>query len=124
LKRDDAVLPNHTKVSEFLGAKGTSTPEAVYARSSIVTVKSVEGYMKIGRRIKKDEIPYKWVKARNVTINKKRLEEAAKELEIEGEGEDREGQPLYGEDQTEWYIAEPIVDVRASPESLLSFKSL
>lgn len=69
--------------------------------------------MKIGRRVRPNEIPMKWVKARTVTIAKKRLEEAAKEFEVEGE--EREGQPLYGEEQTEMYIAEPIIDVsRAS----------
>lgn len=80
--------------------------------------------MKVGRRIKKDEIPYKWVKARNVTINKKRLEEAAKEFEIEGQEDEREGQPLYGENQTELYIAEPIVDVSSSTSSLFPFPTL
>lgn len=68
--------------------------------------------------MKDNEIPMKWVKARSVTIGKKRAEEAAKELDIEGE-DDRAGQPLYSEEQTELYVAQPIVDVRSFLSLLL-----
>lgn len=109
IKRDEAILPDREKVSDFTGTKGTGPLEPIYLRADIVTVKSKENYMKVGRRIQQNVIPYKFVKSRAVTIRRKRAEAAAEE-----EGIEREGQAMYGEDQTELWIADPIVDVSFS----------
>lgn len=83
--------------------KGT---EAVYPRSSVVTVKSRENYWRVGRIVRDSEIPMKWVKARTITINKKRAENLARM-----DGEVPEEQPLFAEDQTQLYVPPPVVDV-------------
>lgn len=73
--------------------------------------------MKVGLRIKENEIPLKWGKARNVTINRKRAQAAR-----EADGLEAEGKPLYSENQTELWISEPIVDV-SHPTRSLSWKN-
>lgn len=100
LKRDEAILPDSKQLGHFRGT------EVVYSASSIVNVKSVENYYRVGYVVREDEVPMKWVKKRSVTINKKREEAAAL---YDGQQEAMEG--LYAESQTEIYVPPPIVDV-------------
>lgn len=101
LHRDEMIRPGTKQLGLF---KGT---EAVFPRSAVVTVKSKENYWRVGRVVKDNEIPMKWVKARTVTINKKRAENLARM-----EGEAQEEQPLYAQDQTVLYMPPPVIDVR------------
>lgn len=103
LHRDEMIRPHTKQLGLF---KGT---EAVFPRSAVVTVKSKENYWRVGRVIRDNVIPMKWVKARTVTINKKRAENLAM---MDGEAPDE--QPLYAEEQTELYVPPPVVDVSGS----------
>lgn len=98
LKREEAIRPGSKRLGTFKGE------EAVYARSSVVQLKSAENWWRIGRVVKDDnEIPMKWVKQRNVTINKRREEEARRY-----EGQEPSQQPLYAEEQTKLFKPPPI----------------
>ncbi|KAK4051528.1 hypothetical protein OIV83_002668 [Microbotryomycetes sp. JL201] len=97
LLRDEMLRPGTKPLGLF---KGT---EPVYPRSAVVTVKSEENYWRIGRIIKPNEIPFKWVKARTVTINKKRAEAMA-----QMEGEEAQQQALYAYEQTALYKPPPV----------------
>lgn len=54
--------------------------------------------------------PLKRVKARATTIERKRMLEVAK-----ADGQEEELQGLYAKWQTELYVPEPVIDVRALP---------
>lgn len=99
LHRDEALLPTARKLGTFRGS------ELVYPRSSVVQLKSTENYWRIGRIIKDGEIPMKFVKQRNVTINRKRVEELQK-----ADGGEVSQQPLFAWDQTELYVPKAVVD--------------
>ncbi|KAI5479522.1 hypothetical protein MNV49_003464 [Pseudohyphozyma bogoriensis] len=99
LKATETLLPNAKKLGTFRGA------DAVYARSSVVTVKSQEQYWKVGRVIKDGAEPMKEVKRRTNTINRKRAEEMLK-----FDGGEVDLQPLYAEFQTEVYLPPPVID--------------
>ncbi|KAI8984789.1 hypothetical protein BDF20DRAFT_817140 [Mycotypha africana] len=78
--------------------------EAIYPRQNVKTVRTAEAFYKIGRVIMEREQPVKMVKARAVTMEKKRLKEQAKQT-----GEDLLV-ACYGEWQTEPYKAPPVKD--------------
>lgn len=103
LHRDETIRPNTKPVGTFRGT------EVVYPRSAVVALKSTENYWREGRVVKDGEEPMKWVKQRNVTINRKRVEEAALL-----EGADPMEQGLYAAYQTQVYVPPPVKDVRFS----------
>ena len=105
LKQNEVIDPEAVKITELAGIKGAPA-EPIFRRAAVLTVKGYENYLRMGRRIKPNEIPLKFVKSRNVTINKKRAAEA-----LAAEGQAPVEQPLYSWAQTELYIADPIVDV-------------
>lgn len=85
--------------------------EPVYRRANVVSCKTAENWMRLGRKIKFREEPLKWVKQRAVTLDRRR----AQELAIQ-EGHEPLQQGLYAEWQTEVYRPPPIKDV--SPPQL------
>lgn len=80
--------------------------EPVYRRANVVSCKTAENWMRIGRKIRPREEPLKWVKQRAVTLDRRR----AQELAIQ-EGHEPLQQGLYAEWQTEVYRPPPIKDV-------------
>ena len=66
--------------------------------------------MREGRIISMGQQPLKRVKARATTIERKRMLEMAK---TDDQEEDQQG--LYAKWQTEPYVPEPVIDVRALP---------
>ena len=107
LKRDEVIYPL-TELGKFRG-------EPVYARSSVITLKTAENWMRQGRKVKEGCQPMKWVKQRAVTINKKRAIEVAMGGDEEGAGSEKDVmQGLYSQSQTELYRADPVVDVSFS----------
>jgi hypothetical protein len=100
LHRDEVIRPGAKKLGLFKAI------EPVYARSSVVELKSTESYWRVGRVIKDAEIPMKWVKSRTVTINRKRAEAVA-----QMDGEEPTQQALYAIDQTAIYVPPPVKDV-------------
>lgn len=88
--------------------------EPVYRRANVLSCKTPENWMRIGRKIKQSEEPLKWVKQRAVTIDKRR---AAELLEMEGKEALQQG--LYAEWQTELYKPPPIKNVSANDEYIV-----
>jgi len=119
------VLARHLRQNETIHPLveiGKFRGEPVYSRSSVISLKAAENWMRSGRKIREGCQPMKWVKQRASTVNKRREIEMALER---GRGE-RAGEPssgvseeevmqgLYAESQTELYIPEPIIDVRVA----------
>lgn len=119
------VLARHLRQNETINSPvelGKFRGEPVYSRSSVVSLKAAENWMRSGRRIREGCQPMKWVKQRASTVNRRReiemaLERGREDKERLGEsssaaGEEEVLQGLYAESQTELYIPAPIVDVR------------
>jgi xeroderma pigmentosum group C-complementing protein len=102
LRRDEVIYPLE-ELGKFRG-------EPVYPRANVQRLKAAEGWMREGRMISIGQQPLKRVKARATTIERKRVLQAAK-----ADGEQEEQQGLYAKWQTEPYVPEPVVDVRALP---------
>jgi hypothetical protein len=115
LKRDEVIHPL-VELGKFRG-------EPVYSRSSVVTLKTAENWMRQGRKVREGCQPMKWVKQHAATVNKKRAIEMAMAdrsdgLSVAG-GNQNAGfsnerdvmQAMYAENQTELYIADPVIDV-------------
>ena len=98
LKREEVIAPKR-EIGRFRG-------EPVYRRANVLSCKTAENWMRVGRRVGDKQEPMKWVKQRAVTLQKRR----AQELAIQ-EGQDPIQQGLYAESQTEIYRPPPIVDV-------------
>ncbi|CAD6566755.1 MAG: hypothetical protein TREMPRED_002955 [Tremellales sp. Tagirdzhanova-0007] len=102
------VLERHLKREEVIAPKreiGRFRGEPVYRRANVLSCKTAENWMRVGRRVGDKQEPMKWVKQRAVTLQKRR----AQELAIQ-EGQDPIQQGLYAESQTEIYRPPPIVD--------------
>lgn len=105
LRRDEVIYPLH-EIGKFRG-------EPVYPRANVQRLKAAEGWMREGRMISMGQQPLKRVKARATTIERKRMLEVAKMAKTDDQEEDQQG--LYAKWQTEPYVPEPVVDVRALP---------
>ncbi|SGY84410.1 BQ5605_C009g05695 [Microbotryum silenes-dioicae] len=99
LHRDQVIRPGVKPLGLF---KAT---EPVYPRSAVVELKSKENYWRMGRVVRDAEIPWKFVKSRTVTINRKRAEAVA-----QMDGGEAKQQPLYAPEQTKIYVPDPVVD--------------
>ncbi|BEI91040.1 uncharacterized protein CcaverHIS019_0311100 [Cutaneotrichosporon cavernicola] len=102
------VLERHLKQQEVIQPKrevGRFKGEPVYRRANVLSCRTAENWMRVGRRVKERQEPMKWIKQRAVTIQKRR----AQELAMQETGEAIQ-QGLYAENQTELYIPPPIVD--------------
>jgi xeroderma pigmentosum group C-complementing protein len=115
LKRDEVIHPL-VELGKFRG-------EPVYSRSSVLSLKTAENWMRQGRKVREGCQPMKWVKQNAVTVNKRRaiemaMSERQDRLSIAGEdqgagfsSEKDVMQSLYAENQTELYIPDPVIDV-------------
>ncbi|KAK8858825.1 hypothetical protein IAR55_003055 [Kwoniella newhampshirensis] len=97
LKREEVIQPRR-EIGRFRG-------EPVYRRINVLSCKTAENWMRVGRRVKDRQEPLKWVKQRAVTLQKRR----AQELAVQESGEAIQ-QGLYAEYQTETYRPPPIRD--------------
>ncbi|KAI0947082.1 hypothetical protein AcV7_009609 [Taiwanofungus camphoratus] len=113
LRRDEVIYPL-VELGKFRG-------EPVYPRSSVLSLKTAENWMRQGRKVREGAQPMKWVKQRAMTVNKQRAIEMAladrKDLaagpDNDGEGfasEEGVMQGLYAKNQTELYTPDPVVD--------------
>lgn len=106
LKREEVIDPP-VELGKFRG-------EPVYPRSSVISLKTAENWMRQGRVVQEGCQPMKMVKYRAVTIGRKReMEVALEKARASGHsGEDEEElQGLYARSQTELYKPKPVVDV-------------
>ncbi|KAG8214342.1 hypothetical protein J3R82DRAFT_9308 [Butyriboletus roseoflavus] len=105
LRRDQVIDPP-TELGKFRG-------EPVYPRSSVISLKTAENWMRQGRIIRQGCQPMKMVKQRAVTVSRQReMELALERAKAEGHagGDEEVMQGLYGLSQTEVYTPEPIKD--------------
>ena len=103
LKREEVIMPKR-EIGRFKG-------EPVYKRENVVSCKTPENWMRIGRVVKAGQEPLKWVKQRAVTLDKRRAQELEKM-----EGKEPTQQGIYAEWQTELFRPPPIRDVSLSGE--------
>ena len=105
LRREEALKPTAKPVRTFLSGKGDKArEEVVYNRSDIYICRTVENWYKEGKVIKPGETPMKQVKARPMTLNRRREHEMAM-----AENDDQpimEG--LYAAHQVELFRPPPI----------------
>ncbi|EEB06023.1 DNA repair protein Rhp42 [Schizosaccharomyces japonicus yFS275] len=104
LKREEALRPGAKPVMKKTFGNGNKAAEVdVYLRADVLICKTPENYHKEGRVIKTGEQARKLVKARAVTLTRKREHESrvadSNEPVLQG---------LYSYDQTELYIPPPI----------------
>ncbi|KDQ62732.1 hypothetical protein JAAARDRAFT_190020 [Jaapia argillacea MUCL 33604] len=113
------VLTRHLKHNETLHSPtelGKFRGEPVYPRSSVVSLKTAENWMRIGRKVKEGMQPMKWSKVRAVTVSKKREVEMAMAEERDRKGKQRErelGVERLGEDGLEIEIDDGMVSKTA-----------
>jgi xeroderma pigmentosum group C-complementing protein len=105
LRREEALKPGCKVVRKFTSGKGDKAKgEEVYNRSDVYICRTVENWYKEGKRVKEGETPMKTVKARPMTLTRKREHEIAM-----AENDDQpimEG--LYATHQVELYLPPPI----------------
>ncbi|TPX35001.1 hypothetical protein SmJEL517_g02513 [Synchytrium microbalum] len=132
------ALEKHLKSAEVIhpiGKKhaiGTFRNMLVYPRKNVLQCKSPEQWKRDGRDVREGEKPMKLIKARAVTIRKKREIEQYKEAKAQAEerGDDVESiagvdvsqTPLYAEMQTDWITHPPIVDGKIPKNSFGNFE--
>ncbi|KAF9222930.1 Rad4-domain-containing protein [Gyrodon lividus] len=103
LRRDQVIDPP-TELGKFRG-------EPVHPRSSVISLKTAENWMRQGRVIRQGCQPMKMVKQRAVTISRQReMEVALERAQAEGHvgGDEEVMQGLYARSQTDLYKPEPI----------------
>lgn len=106
LREKEALKPGAKRKGMFINGKGPkAVREGVYLREDVLPCLTVENYHKEGRKVKANETPRKWIKARAVTTNRKR--EYEQQMAETGEPV---LQPIYSVDQTEYIIPPPIRD--------------
>ncbi|CAO3693470.1 unnamed protein product [Rhizopus stolonifer] len=109
------VLERHLKKFEILYPKepilGSIKGEKIYPRQCVKVVSTADVYRKQGREIIKGEQPVKMVKTAAITIEKKRMNEMAKQ-----DGQEAMT-PCYGEWQTQKIIPDPIIDGKVTKNS-------
>lgn len=105
LKREEVIDPP-VELGKFRG-------EPVYPRSSVISLKTAENWMRQGRVVQEGCQPMKMVKQRAVTIGRKREMELALEkarTDTHGGDGQEDMQGLYAKSQTELYKPKPVVD--------------
>ncbi|KAI9568479.1 hypothetical protein HD554DRAFT_2172269 [Boletus coccyginus] len=105
LRRDQVIDPP-TELGKFRG-------EPVYPRSSVISLKTAENWMRQGRIIRQGCQPMKMVKQRAVTVSRQReMELALERAKADGHagGDEEVMQGMYALSQTEVYTPDPIKD--------------
>ncbi|KAL0579882.1 hypothetical protein V5O48_002129 [Marasmius crinis-equi] len=129
------VLPRHLKQTETIYPPPPETlelgrfrGEPVYSRSSVVSLKTAENWLRSeGRSVKAGEQPIKLVKMRASTVNRQREIELMKEglpeagssgsAVMNGKDGGEVMQGLYARRQTEMFVPDPVVDGKVPKNS-------
>ncbi|KAL0069143.1 hypothetical protein AAF712_003829 [Marasmius tenuissimus] len=116
LKQTETIYPPPPETLELGRFRG----ESVYSRSSVVSLKTAENWLRSeGRSVKAGEQPMKLVKMRASTVNRQReiellkegLSEAGASTSTVANGSDGEVmQGLYARRQTEMFVPDPVVE--------------
>ncbi|KAI0505523.1 Rad4-domain-containing protein [Xylaria bambusicola] len=105
LRRHEVLIPNATP-SGTVGAGSKAPLEKVYRRRDVRTARSREKWYRLGREVRPDEIPVKFLTKPSKMHEDIFSDEVQQEL---GEGETN-GTPIYMIDQTEVYKAPPVIN--------------
>ena len=104
LRRHEVLVPNATP-SGTVGAGSKAPLEKVYRRRDVRIARSREKWYRLGREVRPDEIPVKFL-TKPSKMHEDLFSDEVPELE---EGETN-GTPIYTIDQTEVYKAPPVID--------------
>ncbi|GAP87039.1 putative DNA repair protein rhp41 [Rosellinia necatrix] len=104
LRRYEVLVPNATS-SGTVGAGSKAPLERIYRRRDVRTARSREKWYRLGREVLPNEIPVKFI----TKPPQAREDDLGEDTYQFGEGE-ANGTPIYTMDQTELYIAPPIVN--------------
>ncbi|KAI0878699.1 Rad4-domain-containing protein [Hypoxylon argillaceum] len=104
LRRHEVLVPNAAP-SGTVGAGSKAPLEKVYRRRDVRIARSREKWYRLGREVRLDEIPVKFI-TKPSQVHEDLFSDEAHEF---GEGETN-GTPIYTIDQTELYKAPPVVN--------------
>ena len=109
MKRNEVLVTRH-EVGRIAAGRDPNVPgrkrlESVYRRRDIKVAKSADAWYRLGREVKMGEQPLKTVPARRRPHGDER------------DGEDAVDTELYTEDQTELFVAPPVVNGRVPKNS-------
>ena len=103
LRRNEVLIPNATAAGT-VGAGSKGPLEKVYRRKDVRLARSGDKWYRLGREVRPNEIPVKFLPKR------------AKKADLFGEEEDGDGEtvgtPVYMMEQTDLYKAPPVIDGR------------
>ncbi|KAK4990027.1 hypothetical protein LTR50_002803 [Elasticomyces elasticus] len=103
LKRHEVIHPKREVGKVNTGKPSSSAVESVYRRGDVQIVKSADKWYRLGREIKPNEQPLKFVPARRQRV---------RSADADPEAEDQTGVGLYAASQTTLYIPPPVVNGR------------
>ncbi|RYP45068.1 hypothetical protein DL768_008540 [Monosporascus sp. mg162] len=106
LRRHEVLIPNATAAGT-VGAGSRGPLEKIYRRKDVRIARSREKWYRLGREVRPDEIPVKFLPKRAKT----KMDSSGDEEEGDGVGE-TVGTPIYTIDQTDLYKAPPVVNGR------------
>ncbi|KAI3335619.1 hypothetical protein F4824DRAFT_464227 [Ustulina deusta] len=104
LRRHEVLVPNASP-SGTVGAGSKAPLERVYRRRDVRTARSKEKWYRLGREVRPDEIPVKFL----TKLSRVHEDIGSDETHELGEGE-ANGTPIYTMDQTEVYKAPPVIN--------------
>ncbi|KAI3321263.1 Rad4-domain-containing protein [Xylariaceae sp. AK1471] len=104
LRRHEVLVPNASS-SGTVGAGSKAPLERVYRRRDVRIARSREKWYRLGREVRSDEIPVKFV-TKPSKMHEGLFSDETQEIE---EGETN-GTPIYTIDQTELYKAPPVIN--------------
>ncbi|KEY67715.1 hypothetical protein S7711_03968 [Stachybotrys chartarum IBT 7711] len=99
LRRNEVLVPDATP-SGTVGAGSRGPLEKIYRRRDVRVARSADKWYRMGREVKPNEIPAKWLPKRAKPSN----------FDDEDDGQGDAGTPVYTEDQTEAYQPPPVRD--------------
>jgi len=106
LRRNEVLIPG-ASAAGTVGAGSTGPLEKIYRRRDVRTARTKEKWYRMGREVRGDEIPVKFVPKR---IKKESL--FGDDDDDDESRMDEVGNPLFTIEQTELYRAPPVVDGR------------
>ncbi|KAG6080756.1 hypothetical protein E4U15_003206 [Claviceps sp. LM218 group G6] len=90
------------------GAGSRNTLEKIYRRKDVLITRSTDKWYRMGRLVKPNEIPVKWIPKRARPRNTRREDKAAHTRDDDEDDDGLAGIPLYSIEQTELYEPPPI----------------
>ncbi|KAI0477752.1 hypothetical protein GGR56DRAFT_638578 [Xylariaceae sp. FL0804] len=109
LRRHEVLVPGASPAGT-VGAGSKGPLERIYRRSDVRIARSREKWYRLGREVRPDEVPVKFLTKR--TAPPRETDLFGDEMEEELEAGGTVGTPIFTSEQTEVYKAQPVVDGR------------